>query len=233
MARVHGRPARQRVPAALVRGAAADAHAERLHPRLLLHLAADRPARRAGAQPDAVRALQRRDAAALLVRLSAPGLRHAEHDRRPRVPLGRGAAEHPRRQCGEALRAPRREAARAAPGAVRRREDRRRAVAPADRRVPRRPHVLGNLEGTVANVRDAGLGSAGLARAQSLDLFWAGDGGGRDRRGGRAGARAESLVGRRRQRRRLRGLCARAAVLRLRRAEPVRRPGGGRSRSPA
>ena len=34
------------------------------------------------------------------------------------VPLGRGAAEHPRRQRGEALRARGREAARAPPGAV-------------------------------------------------------------------------------------------------------------------
>src|ERR1700749_892066 len=48
---------------------------------------------------------QRRDAAPLLVGLSALGFRSAVHDLRPALPLGEGQAQYPRRHRGAAVQA--------------------------------------------------------------------------------------------------------------------------------
>src|SRR5262249_34189977 len=172
VARVHGGTAGQRVPGALLGSAAPYPDARRLHPRLLLHLAAARPARGSRAQPHAVRVVQRRDAAPVLERLPAPGLRPPERGRRPRLPLGRGAARDPRRQRSAAVRARRREAAGPPPGAVR---DVRivdaRSRPPIDAFLGDRTYAA--LEGTVANVRARGWEPPPSLEARDLTLFHA------------------------------------------------------------
>ena len=77
----------------------------RIHARDVLFVAADgdsgRPVDPGGDLQDD----QGRDPAGVVVRLSALGLRPAVERLRPAVPQGDGQAQHPRRQCGEAVQA--------------------------------------------------------------------------------------------------------------------------------
>jgi uncharacterized protein len=75
-----------------------------LHARHVLLLAADGDSGPPGAGVHLPHD-QRGDAAALLLGLSALGLRPAEHDLRPAVPVGEGQAQHPRRHRGAPVQA--------------------------------------------------------------------------------------------------------------------------------
>ena len=77
---------RQRIHDAHVGCAAAQAQAERIHARHVLHVAADGDGRQQEGARSHLRDDQRRDAAALFVRLSALGHGSAQHDLRSAVP---------------------------------------------------------------------------------------------------------------------------------------------------
>src|SRR5262245_42651108 len=96
--------ARPRIHDAPVGGTAAQEEAVRLHARHVLLLAADGDSGPPGAGVHLPHD-QRGDAAALLLRLPALGLRPAEHDLRPAVPVGKGQAQHPRRHRGAPVQA--------------------------------------------------------------------------------------------------------------------------------
>src|SRR4029077_6126905 len=108
-----------RIHAAAVRGATAQEEAVGLYARHVLFLAADGDS---GLRRDGVHVPhdERRDAAALLFRLSALGFRSALDDLGPAVPVREGQAQYPRRYRGAAVQAAaaQREAARE-PQAVR------------------------------------------------------------------------------------------------------------------
>ena len=76
----------------------AEAKAERIHARDVLLVAADGEARRQLDPRSDLQDDQGRHAAAVVVRLSALGFRHARRDLRPAVPQRDGQAQHPRRQ---------------------------------------------------------------------------------------------------------------------------------------
>ena len=97
--------ARQRIHDAHVRCAAAQAQAQRLHARDVLHLAADGDGGQQEGAGGHVRDDQRAVAASLLVRLSALGHGPAVDDLRPAVHRHAGQAQHPRRQRAEAVQA--------------------------------------------------------------------------------------------------------------------------------
>ena len=96
--------ARPRVHAAAVGGSASEEEAERVHARHVLLLAADGDSGHAGAGVH-VPHDQRGNAAAVLLGLSALGLRPAGDDPRPEVPVREGQAQHPRRHRGAAVQA--------------------------------------------------------------------------------------------------------------------------------
>ncbi len=96
--------ARPRIHAAAVGGAALEEEAVRLYARHVLFVAADGDPglRRAGMH---LPHDECRDAASVLVRLSALGFRPAVDDLGPAVPVGEGQAQHPRRHRGAAVQA--------------------------------------------------------------------------------------------------------------------------------
>ena len=105
--------ARPRIHAAHLRVPDAQEAAERVHARHVLLDAADGGAGHGGAAVH-VPHDQRGNAADVLLRLPALGLRPADRDLRPAVHLGEGEAQHPGRHRGAPVRAPaaQREAAR-------------------------------------------------------------------------------------------------------------------------
>ena len=103
---VHDRPARQRVQAALLRGAAAHAAAQRVHPRVLLHDPAVREPRAGHGHARDVRHDERGPDAPVRLGLPAPGLRHPGGDLGPARFQRRGEARDPRRQRAGAVRPP-------------------------------------------------------------------------------------------------------------------------------
>src|SRR6185437_327784 len=95
--------ARRPVSDAAIGGAAAQAIAERIYAaQLLVHIAADGDHASARARSHAGDD-QRRNPAAVLLRLAALRFRPAGDDLRPAVPVGAGQAQHPRPQCGADL----------------------------------------------------------------------------------------------------------------------------------
>src|SRR5690348_3860316 len=88
-----------------LRGAAPQKAAFRLYARDVLLLAANGDGRQSRSAGIDLQDDQRRNAALLLLRLSALGYGFACDDLRSAVPLGGGKAQYSRRQCAEALQA--------------------------------------------------------------------------------------------------------------------------------
>src|SRR5262249_39318600 len=95
---------RPRIHAAQLRISAVEEETERLHARHVLRLAADGGRQSARARVH-VRDDQRGNPAALRLGLSALGLRSAQPNLGPAVPVGEGQAQHPRRQRGPLVQA--------------------------------------------------------------------------------------------------------------------------------
>ena len=96
---------RQRIHDAKLGSADAQTHAERLHARDVLHLAADGGGRQSLDAARDVQDDQCREPTPLRLRLSALGHGPAERDPRPAVPQPAGQAQHPGRKRAQAVQA--------------------------------------------------------------------------------------------------------------------------------